>query len=108
RAVFLAGGEVPEEGALHRQPALAETLAKVAAGGRRAFYEGAIAAAMTETLRAAGGCHAVEDFAAVEGDRVTPISTGYRGIEVHQIPPNNQGLTALIMLNILEGFDLAD
>ncbi|HMA14597.1 MAG TPA: gamma-glutamyltransferase, partial [Kiloniellaceae bacterium] len=106
RAVFLPEGEVPEEGDLHRQPALAETLAKVAAGGRRAFYEGEIAAAMTATLRAAGGCHTVEDFAAVEGDTVTPISTGYRGIEVHQIPPNNQGLTALIMLNILEGFDL--
>lgn len=106
RAVFLPEGRVPEEGELHRQPALAETLAKVAAEGRRAFYEGEIAAAMTATLRAAGGCHTVEDFAAVHGDYVTPISTDYRGMRVHQIPPNNQGLTALIMLNILEGFDL--
>lgn len=106
RAVFLPRDKVPEEGDLHRQPALAETLAKVAAGGRRAFYEGRIAEAMTATLHVAGGCHVPEDFAAVHGDYVTPISTDYRGLGVHQIPPNNQGLTALIMLNILEGFDL--
>ncbi|MGF1594781.1 MAG: gamma-glutamyltransferase [Kiloniellaceae bacterium] len=106
RAVFLPHDRVPGEGDLHRQPALAETLAAIAAGGRRAFYEGPIAEAMTATLRQAGGCHAVEDFAAVRGDTVTPISTDYRDVRVHQIPPNNQGLTALIMLNILEGFDL--
>ncbi|WP_193370781.1 gamma-glutamyltransferase [Pelagibius marinus] len=108
RAVFLPRDQVPGEGDLHCQPALAETLAKVAAGGRRAFYEGEIAEAMTATLRAAGGCHVLEDFAAVQGEYVTPICTDYRGIRVHQIPPNNQGLTALIMLNILEGFDLQD
>lgn len=106
RAVFLPHDQVPGEGDLHRQPALAETLAKIAAGGRTAFYEGEIAEAMTATLRKAGGCHALEDFAAVRGDYVTPVSTEYRGVRVHQIPPNNQGLTALIMLNILEGFDL--
>jgi gamma-glutamyltranspeptidase / glutathione hydrolase len=106
RAVFLPQDRVPDEGDLHRQPALAATLAKVAAGGRSAFYEGEIAAAMLATLRKAGGHHALEDFAAVQGDTVTPISTDYRGVRVHQIPPNNQGLTALIMLNILEGFDL--
>ena len=106
RAVFLPHDQVPDEGDLHRQPALAETLAKVAAGGRRTFYEGEIAKAMTATLQETGGCHAPEDFAAVRGDYVTPISTEYRGGRVHQIPPNNQGLTALIMLNILEGFDL--
>ena len=106
RAAFLPQDQVPDEGGLHRQPALAETLAKVAAGGRRAFYEGAIAEAMVATLRKAGGYHALEDFAAVQGDYVAPISTEYRGVRVHQVPPNNQGLTALIMLNILEGFDL--
>jgi len=106
RAVFLPQDKVPDEGDLHRQPVLAETLAKVAAGGRRAFYEGEIAEAMTATLRNAGGIHTLEDFAAVQGNYVTPISTEYRNARVHQIPPNNQGLTALIMLNILEGFDL--
>jgi gamma-glutamyltranspeptidase/glutathione hydrolase len=106
RALYLPRDQVPDEGDLHRQPALAETLTKVAVGGRRAFYEGEIAEAMAASLREAGGCHTLEDFAAVHGDTVTPISTEYRGVRVHQIPPNNQGLTALIMLNILEGFDL--
>lgn len=106
RALFLPGGEVPREGDLHRQPALAETLAKIAAGGRKAFYEGSVAEAMVATLKEAGGCHTVEDFAAVRGDFVTPVATDYRGVRVHQIPPNNQGLTALVMLNILDGFDL--
>lgn len=106
REAFLPGDRVPEEGDVHRQPALAATLSKIASGGREAFYEGEIAAAMTATLKAHGGIHTLEDFAAVKGEYVTPISTDYRGIEVHQIPPNNQGLTALIMLNVLEGFDL--
>ena len=106
RSVFLAQDRVPDEGELHRQPALAETLAKIASGGRKAFYEGRAAEAMVSTLRQVGGFHTVDDFAAVRGNYVTPISTDYRGIQVHQIPPNNQGLTALIMLNILEGFDL--
>ena len=106
RETFLPDDRVPEEGDLHRQPQLAETLAKVASGGRKAFYEGPVAEAMVSTLSEAGGLHIMEDFVAVHGDYVNPISTDYRGIRVHQIPPNNQGLTALIMLNILEGFDL--
>ncbi len=106
RAVFLPYGRVPDEGEVHRQPALAETLSKLASGGRKAFYEGEIAEAMTSTLKAHGGLHDLEDFAAVRGEFVTPIHTNYRGVRVHQIPPNNQGLTALVMLNVLEGFDL--
>lgn len=105
RETFLPHDRVPDEGDVHRQPLLAETLAKIASGGRSAFYEGEVAAAMVETLTRAGGFHALEDFAAVRGDYVAPISSDYRGVQVHQIPPNNQGLTALIMLNILEGFD---
>jgi gamma-glutamyltranspeptidase/glutathione hydrolase len=105
RAIFLPNDSVPGEGDIHRQPALADTLAKIAAGGRAAFYEGEVAEEMTATLAKAGGCQVLEDFAAVHGDYVTPISTDYRGVRVHQIPPSNQGLTALIMLNILEGFD---
>lgn len=105
-AIFLPGGNVPEEGQIHLQPELAETLKTVAESGRRGFYEGAVAEAMVEKLRSLGGLHTVEDFAAVKGDYVTPIATGYREYTVHQIPPNNQGVTALIMLNIMEGFDL--
>jgi len=107
RAVFMPGGKVPEEGQIHIQPELAETLKTVAEKGREGFYEGPVAEAMVAKLRSLGGLHTVEDFAATKGDYVTAITTDYRGYRIHQIPPNNQGVTALIMLNILEGFDLA-
>jgi len=106
-AVYLPGGAVPAEGDLHVQKALGDTLQAIADTGRAGFYEGAVAQAMVKTLNAEGGLHTLADFAAVHGDYVEPISTDYRGYRVHQIPPNNQGITALIMLNLLEGFDLA-
>lgn len=107
RAVFLPGGVSPSEGDIHRNKALAATLERVAKEGPKAFYEGEIAAAMVRTLRAHDGVHTEEDFHAVSGDFVDPISTEYRGRTVYQVPPNNQGLTALVILNLLSGFDLA-
>jgi len=108
RAVFLSDGRVPAEGDIHRQPRLADTLETIARQGAAGFYQGPVAEAMTATLRAHGGLHAMDDFAAVEGDYVEAIATSYRGYHIHQIPPNNQGLTALVMLNVLEGFELAE
>jgi gamma-glutamyltranspeptidase/glutathione hydrolase len=106
KAVFMPGGKVPAEGELHIQPRLAETLRTIAEKGRDGFYEGPLAEAMAAKLRSLGGLHTAEDFAATGGDYVTPITTDYQGYRIHQIPPSNQGVTALIMLNILEGFDL--
>jgi gamma-glutamyltranspeptidase/glutathione hydrolase len=106
-AVFLPGGKAPREGDIHRQPMLAETLERIAREGRAGFYEGPVAEANVAHLRRLGGVHTLEDFAAAEGEWVTPISTDYRGYTVNQIPPNNQGVVGLTMLNILEGFDLA-
>ena len=62
--------------------------------------------ALVKHLKARGGPHEMEDFATTAGEYVTPVRTKYRGAEICQMPPNNQGLTALIMLNILSGFDL--
>lgn len=107
RALFLPGGVSPAEGTIHRQERLAETLEIIARQGPRGFYEGKVADAMVRTLRSHGGLHTAEDFHAVAGEFVDPISTRYRGRTVHQVPPNNQGLTALLMLNLLEGFDIA-
>lgn len=107
RALFLPDGNSPAEGTIHRQERLAETLEIIAAKGSRGFYEGPVAEAMVRTLQAQGGVHTATDFAGVAGDFVTPISTDYRGRTVHQVPPNNQGLTALMMLNLMEGFDLS-
>ena len=105
--LFKPGGHLPQVGDIHRQPALARTLRLIAEKGRDAFYKGPIAESMVKHLRALGGTHSMDDFAAARGDYVAPVSTTYRGNIVHQIPPNNQGLTALMMLNILEGFDFA-
>ena len=104
---YLFNGDAPKEGDVIRFPALAATLKTIAAKGARAFYEGEIADDMAKTVAARGSFLTAEDFAAHSGDEVTPISTNYRGLDLVEIPPNGQGLTALVMLNILENFDLA-
>lgn len=90
------------------QPALAATLEALAAGGRAAFYRGPIAEGLAKTLRGLGGFHAVDDFASHRGEAVTPIRTTYRGLEILECPPNGQGVTALLMLNLLSGLDMAE
>ena len=105
--IFLPGGKPPDLGEVHRQPELAETLTVIAEGGRDAFYGGWVAEDLVAHLHALGGLHTLEDFAEAQGEYVTPISTDYRGHRVYEIPPNGQGVAALILLNILSGFDLA-
>jgi gamma-glutamyltranspeptidase/glutathione hydrolase len=104
--IYLNNGKPPAAGTVWRLPKLAATLKAIAKHGRAAFYEGELAEQMAESLRAAGGLHEADDFAATSGNFVTPIQTEYQGHHVHQIPPNGQGITALIMLNILKRFDL--
>jgi gamma-glutamyltranspeptidase / glutathione hydrolase len=105
--VFLKNGDAYRAGDNHRQPQLARTLQVIAQKGRAGFYEGAVAQDMVGALRALGGLHTLEDFAATTGNYTEAVSTEYRGYRIHQMPPNNQGLTALIMLNLLSGFDMA-
>src|SRR5262249_10957207 len=104
---YLADGAAPGIGSVVRLPALATTLKAIAAGGAKAFYQGAIAADIAATVQEKGGLLAAEDLARHQGDVVTPISTSYRGLDVVELPPNGQGLTALVLLNILEQFDIA-
>jgi gamma-glutamyltranspeptidase/glutathione hydrolase len=87
-------------------PALAESLRLIAREGRDAFYQGAIAKNIIDTIRPMGSLLTMDDFARHRSDWVTPISTSFAGREVFEIPPNGQGLTALIALNILKAFDL--
>ena len=103
----LFNGRAPLEGDFIKFPALAETLKAIAKGGPKAFYEGPIAEDIVATASALGSFLTVEDFANHRGDVVTPISTNYRGLDILEIPPNGQGLVALVMLNMLEGFDMA-
>jgi gamma-glutamyltranspeptidase / glutathione hydrolase len=104
---YLVNGAPPALGSVLRLPALAATLRAIAAGGAKAFYQGPIAADIATTVQQKGGFLAAEDLARHKGDVVTPISTNYRGLDVVELPPNGQGLTALVLLNILEQFDLA-
>ena len=100
-------GRGPRPGEIFRNPGLAGTLRTVAAGGKDAFYQGEIAAAIAETVQKAGGCLTIADLAAHRSTWELPISITYRGVRVWECPPNGQGLTALLALNLLEGFDLA-
>jgi gamma-glutamyltranspeptidase / glutathione hydrolase len=104
---FLSGGRTPAEGDVVKLPALAATMKTIAQKGARAFYEGEIAQDMVNTLRARGSFQTEEDFARHRGEVVTPVSTNYRGLDILELPPNGQGLTALVLLNILENFDMA-
>ncbi len=101
-------GRAPRCGEIFRNPGLAGTFRAVAEGGKRAFYQGKIAEEIAWAVQRAGGCLTVDDLAAHESTWEEPISTSYRGWRIWECPPNGQGLTALIALNILEGFDLAD
>ncbi|MBI5292353.1 MAG: gamma-glutamyltransferase family protein [Chloroflexi bacterium] len=100
-------GRGPAAGERFRNPGLARTFRAVAQGGKDAFYRGDIAAKIVATLEQYGGVMTPGDLAAHTSTWDAPISTVYRGLRVWECPPNGQGLTALIALNILEGFDLA-
>lgn len=104
--VFLPGGRAPREGEVFRNPALARTFERLAAKGRKEFYEGEIARTIVEYSRRHGGFFSMEDFRRHHSDWVEPVSTSYRGLELWELPPNGQGIAALEMLNILERFDL--
>lgn len=101
---LLVDGEAPREGSVHRQPALGASLRAIAERGADAFYRGEIARDIVDTLRAQGGVHTLDDFAAFRGEYVTPISTAFRGHRVFECPPAGQGVIALLILNILSGF----
>ena len=106
RDYYLPGGKAPEEGRVLRFPALARTLLQIAEGGAKAFYEGETASRMVAALQSFGGVHTEADFAAASAEFVDPIHTGYRDAVVYECPPNGQGIVVLLMLNILERFDL--
>lgn len=104
---YLLNGDAPEPGAVFRSPALARSLRRIARDGRDAFYQGPIAEEISRYASRTGGFLQPEDFARHTSTWVEPIATRYRGREVVQLPPNGQGLGVLLMLNLLENFELA-
>ena len=104
--VFLPGGRAPREGEVFRNPALARTLRLIAEGGADAYYRGPIAGEIVRYSQAHGGFFAPQDFARHASQWCDPVSANYRGYDVWELPPPGQGIAALQLLNILEGFDL--
>jgi gamma-glutamyltranspeptidase/glutathione hydrolase len=106
RQHLLPGGRPPRVGEIVRFPALARTLRTIAEQGRDGFYQGEVAADIVAELREIGGLHTLEDFAAQRCAYVEPISVSYRGVELWELPPNNHGIVALILLKVLEKLGL--
>ena len=99
-------GAVPREGEVMQFPALARTLEAIAREGRDGFYAGEVAQDIVGELRALGGLHTLQDFADQRCTYVEPISVAYRGVELHELPPSNQGIVALMLLRMLERIGL--
>ncbi len=104
---YMPDGHMPEKGDIFRNPLLANTYETIARQGRDAFYKGDIARTIEKYIKENGGFLSYEDLAAHTGTWVEPVSVNYRGYDVWQLPPNGQGIAALQMLNILEGYDIA-
>ncbi|HEY7942876.1 MAG: gamma-glutamyltransferase family protein [Burkholderiales bacterium] len=103
---FLPRGRAPEVGELFGSVAMAQSLRKIAATGGDAFYRGELAEAMVAHARGQHGAHSLADFAGHRCDWVTPLAHDYHGCTIHEIPPNGQGIAALMALGILENFDV--
>lgn len=106
KETYMPNGKMPEKGEVFKNPYLANTLEKIAKGGRDAFYKGDIARTIDKYMKENGGFLSYEDLAAHHSEWVDPVSTNYRGYDVWELPPNGQGIATLQILNILEGFDI--
>jgi gamma-glutamyltranspeptidase/glutathione hydrolase len=100
-------GQKLEKGELYKNPYLASTYKALAKGGRDAFYTGEIATTIAQFIQSQGGFLSVEDLAQHHSEWVAPMSVNYRGYDVWELPPNGQGIAALQILQIMEGYDLA-
>jgi gamma-glutamyltranspeptidase/glutathione hydrolase len=107
RDFYLLDGQAPRTGQIFRAPGQAEVLRRIAKNGRDAFYAGEIADDMISALAAFGGTHSSQDFAGTKCEATLPVSGHYKGVDLFEHPPNGQGATAILMLNILSHFDIA-
>ncbi|MBK8965809.1 MAG: gamma-glutamyltransferase [Saprospiraceae bacterium] len=105
KSTYMPGGKAPEKGDIFRNPGLAKTYRLLAEKGRDAYYKGPIGQTIAQFIQEQGGFLSTEDLAAHQSEWVEPVSVNYRGYDVWELPPNGQGIAALQMLNILEGFE---
>jgi len=102
------GGKLPNEGEIYKNPYLGSTLETIAKEGRYAFYEGEIATTIAEFVQSQGGFITEEDLASHTSEWIDPVSVNYRGYNVWELPPNGQGIAALQLLQLLEGYDFSN
>ncbi len=107
KEVYMPNGKAPSKGEIFRNPLLANTLEKIVKGGRNEFYSGSIARDIDIFIKKQGGFLSYDDLSRHHSEWVEPVNTLYRGYQVWELPPNGQGIAALQMLNILEGFNIA-
>ncbi|MCX6329545.1 MAG: gamma-glutamyltransferase [Bacteroidia bacterium] len=107
KQVYMPGGKAPVKGQIFKNLLLANTLEKIVKGGRNEFYRGSIARVIESFMKKQGGFLTYDDMARHHSEWIEPVSTSYRGYDVWELPPNGQGIAALQMLNILEGYDIA-
>ncbi|HEX2968977.1 MAG TPA: gamma-glutamyltransferase [Bacteroidales bacterium] len=107
KETYMPDGKAPSKGQIFKNPSLANTLMKIAKGGRNEFYRGSIARDIDAFMKKQGGFLSYDDLARHHSEWIEPVSTNYRGYDVWELPPNGQGIATLQMLNILEGYDIA-
>jgi len=107
KETYMPGGKSPAKGEIFKNPNLANTLDKIAKGGRNEFYRGSIAKSIDAFMKSQGGFLTYDDMARHTSEWVEPVSSSYRGYDIWELPPNGQGIATIQILNILEGFDLA-
>jgi gamma-glutamyltranspeptidase/glutathione hydrolase len=106
--VYMPGGKAPAKGDMFRNPRLADTYERLGKEGRDVFYRGDMARSISDYMQENGGYLSYDDLAAHRSEWIEPVSTDYRGYDVWELPPNGQGIAALEILNILEGYDIAN
>ena len=106
KETFTIDGRAPRKGEIFRNPALANTYEIIAQQGRAGFYDGPVAEAIATYMKRVGGFLTAKDLKDHRSEWVIPVSTEYRGYRVFELPPNGQGIAALQILNILEGYDV--
>lgn len=105
---YMPEGKPLEKGRVFKNPYLANTYEKIATKGRSGFYEGEVAETIASFIQEQGGFLSVEDLKKHKSEWVEPMSTNYRGYDVWELPPNGQGIAALQILNIMEGYKVSD
>ncbi|XP_006820927.1 glutathione hydrolase-like YwrD proenzyme, partial [Saccoglossus kowalevskii] len=103
---MLLNGKAPRVGEIMKMPLLANTFKELASGGKSSFYEGRIGEAIVSVVQEHGGVLSLDDLKNHTTTYDEPISVDYKGVRVWEMPPNGQGITALMALNILEAYDL--